>query len=698
MTETTTKRPRLSNAVTKPMATLGMGLILASGTFGAAVAAEGTPTPTTSTTSAAAPADGSAAAKQLPASTVTKVSVDTSSYDVNKNGRLDLTESASLTVDFALPADAKAGDTFTVAVQAPFKLGVSGSGVTVKDKSGNTLGIFEQDTDENARLVTFTVDKGAEGLEDVTGSATLPLQSAATPTGDAIMVTYSINGETAKPTGTQIKPQIGRPGSSSSIIYPAGSNDGTVGVSAVAFATPGKDISTKARDITMVFTPNSDNWHFDPAFKTKYDAGQLKIDATRLSTGTALSKSNVQVVSSSADKIVVKLKDVPTNEGVRVQLPTAAGIGVDDGKPLKLSVTNTGPNVVLAGTPMLSQAAQPNAAAQGAGLLPPTATDDSFEVEPGDTVKIDFLTNDKANQEGATITKGVLFVNGKEVKAYTQKNEGTYTVSEDGKSINFQAAEGFTNKPTTPVSYKVFDSNNKAAVANITGKVKAAMPTANPDENKGDGCEPIIINPLDNDEFGNEGDTWDEQTLTLLDEQGNPIKRAEIDERGVYTVENGKIVFTPVDACAYGEELPEVPYQITDSNGNLAKSTARAIVPGEAPRPEPTETATETPEPTPSETATEAPSPEPSVTESKKPASPTPSPTESSPTAAAPNKPAKPASPAQQTLIETGFAAQNGDGGVTPTPLGYAALAAAVAVLGGLGYSGYRLIRKNQAQ
>lgn len=612
MTKTTTKRPRLSNAVTKPMTTLGMGLILASGTFGAAVAAEGTPTPTTSTTGAAAPADGSAAAKQLPASTVTKVSVDTSSYDVNKNNRLDLNESAGLKVDFALPADAKAGDTFTVAVQAPFKLGVSGSGVKVQDKAGRVLGEFTQNGESDSRLATFTVDKGAEGLEDVTGSATLPLQSAATPDGKPIMVTYAINGETAKPTSTQLSPQIGRPGSSSSIIYPAGSNDGTVAVSAVAFATPGKNTAATARDITMVFTPNSDNWHFDPSFKAKYNAGQLKIDATLLSTGAVLDKSKVEVVSSSADKVVVKIKGIPTNDGVRVQLPMAAGIGVDDGKPLKLSVLNTGTNVALAGTPMLSQAAQPNAAGEGAGLLPPTATDDEFTVNPEGTAKIDFLANDKANQEGATLTRGVLFVNGKAAETYTQEGEGTYTVAKDGKSVEFKAAKGFSNKKTTPVAYKVFDSNNKAAVANITGSVKEAPVTPDP---------------------------------------------------------------TPTENAS------------------------------EAPSPKPTETAPQEPSPKPSETASETPTSEPTETASEKPAPPVASPTQSQapevkPDAPADPKPAdpKPVTPPQETLIKTGFAAQNGDGDVAPTPLGYAALAAAVAALGGLGYGGYRLIRKNHAQ
>lgn len=694
MSETTSSR-RLPAAVTKPMTVLGIGMLLASGTFGMAQAADGTD-PVAPKATQSAPAQDTAA-KQLPASTVTKVSVDTSSYDVNKNNRLDLNESAGLKVDFALPADAKAGDTFTVAVQAPFKLGVSGSGVTVQDKAGRVLGEFTQNGATDSRLATFTVGKGAEDLEDVTGSATLPLQSAATPDGKPIMVTYAINGETAKPTGTQLSPQIGRPGSSSSIIYPAGSNDGTVAVSAVAFATPGKNTAATARDITMVFTPNSDNWHFDPGFKAKYNAGQLKIDATLLSTGAVLNKSKVEVVSSSADKVVVKIKGIPANDGVRVQLPMAAGIGVDDGKPLKLSVTNTGANVALAGTPMLSQAAQPNAAAQGAGLLPPTATDDEFTVDPEGTAKIDFLANDKANQDGATLTRGVLFVNGKEAKTYTQEGEGTYTVAEDGKSVEFKAVKGFSNKETTPVGYKVFDSNNKAAVANIIGSVKAVLPTATPDEGKGDGCAPIIIDVLSNDTLGNDGDSWDTKTLTLLDAQGKPTDKVEVKDRGTYTVEDGKLVFTPVDACAFGEELPEVPYRVTDSNGNSTESTARAIVPGEAPvtpEPTPSETASEDPSPKPSETASETPAPEPTETASEKPAPPVASPTQSQAPEAKPDAP-QPKDPEQTTLVKTGLAKADDDGGMSITPLGVFAAALGLVGLTAGGF-GIRSLVKNR--
>ena len=581
------------------MTVLGIGMLLASGTFGMAQAADGAE-PASPEATQSAPAQGTAA-KQLPASTVTKVSVDTSSYDVNKNNRLDLDESAGLKVDFTLPAEAKAGDTFTVAVQAPFKLGVSGSAVTVQDKAGRTLGKFTQDASSNPRLATFTVDKGAEGLEDITGSATLPLQSAATPDGKPIMVTYAINGETAKPTGTQISPQIGRPGASSSITYPAGSNDGTVAVSAVAFATPGKDKVSTPRDITMVFTPNSDNWHFDPGFAAKYNAGQLKIDATLLSTGKVLDKSKVEVVSSSADKVVVKIKGIPTNDGVRVQLPMAAGIGVDDGKPLKLSVLNTGDNVALAGTPMLSQAAQPNAAGEGAGLLPPTATDDEFTVDPKGTAKIDFLANDKANQDGATLTRGVLFVNGKEAKTYTQEGEGTYTVAEDGKSVEFKAAEGFTNKKTTPVSYKVFDSNNKAAVANITGSVKEA---------------PVTLEP------------------------------------------------TPSETAS------------------------------EDPSPKPTETASEAPTPEPSENVSETPAPEPTETASEKPAPPVVSPTQSQAPEAKPDAP-QPKDPEQTTLVKTGLAKADDDGGMSITPLGVFAAALGLVGLTAGGFGIRSLVKKH---
>lgn len=110
------------------------------------------------------------------------------------------------------------------------------------------------------------------------------------------------------------------------------------------------------------------------------------------------------------------------------------------------------------------------------------------------------------------------------------------------------------------------------------------------------------------------------------------------------------------------------------------------------PAPEPSATETEKPAPPAPSPSDPEPSPEPTET--------TPAPVPDKPEAPADPKPAdpKPVTPPQETLIETGFAAQNDDGDVAPTPLGYAALATAVAALGGLGYGGYRLIRKNHAQ
>ncbi|WP_239781145.1 hypothetical protein, partial [Pimelobacter simplex] len=56
---------------------------------------------------------------------------------------------------------------------------------------------------------------------------------------------------------------------------------------------------------------------------------------------------------------------------------------------------------------------------------------------------------------------------------------------------------------------------------------------------------PQSTDPFANDEPGDDAVPLDPESLTLLDAEGNPVDSVTIDGEGVYTVEGGKIVFTP---------------------------------------------------------------------------------------------------------------------------------------------------------
>ncbi|MCG8152701.1 hypothetical protein GUY44_19620, partial [Pimelobacter simplex] len=79
------------------------------------------------------------------------------------------------------------------------------------------------------------------------------------------------------------------------------------------------------------------------------------------------------------------------------------------------------------------------------------------------------------------------------------------------------------------------------------------------------------IDPFANDEPGDPAVPLDRDSLTLLDGAGNPVSTVSVPGEGVYTVEDGKIVFTP-EPDFTGTATP-VDYRIADVNGTTADST-----------------------------------------------------------------------------------------------------------------------------
>lgn len=527
----------------------------------------------------ATPAPEAKAPKQLPASVVTSVDLQKDgAWDKNGNGLVDLPETPNLETAFTLPDNFTPGDTFTISLKAPYKFALGASGIEAKNSAGVTLAKVTQVAGDE-RSVTYTVTEGAAGLADVSGTANTPVRLTPMPTTDPVQATYSVNGGAEQQTATALRPLKNRVGESGTLVYPDGSNDGTVDVSVVVF---GKN-NGGTQDVQLTFEPKSDNWQFDPAFKAKYDAGQATIDAAydpdnyvdnvgndgKTTYEYQFDRSKVQVVSSAADRVVVKVLGVQSDNAIRVQLPASAGIGKNDGNPIVAQTTVNGDGSFNTdGKPTTGTAPQPNPDGEAEGIPLPTAVDDKAETLPTKPVSLKTMANDKANAEDATLSRVTLVnADNKEVDTVTVPGQGVWKVVDGGKDIQFVSEQNFRGN-TTPQGYKVFDSNGKAAKANEVVTVKPAPPTATPDRGKGDFCTSVTVNPLDNDSLGNKGDTWEK--IDLLDANGNPVREV-VTDKGTYKVnDDNTVTFTPKD-CA-NTDLPGVPYRATDSNGKTTDS------------------------------------------------------------------------------------------------------------------------------
>ena len=84
--------------------------------------------------------------------------------------------------------------------------------------------------------------------------------------------------------------------------------------------------------------------------------------------------------------------------------------------------------------------------------------------------------------------------------------------------------------------------------------------------------QPQSVDPLTNDDPGDDAVPLDPDSLTLLDGAGDPAASVTIPGQGTYTVNGaGEIVFTPLPEFI-GEADP-VTYQVADVNGTTATST-----------------------------------------------------------------------------------------------------------------------------
>ncbi|WP_320669424.1 Ig-like domain-containing protein [Patulibacter defluvii] len=201
----------------------------------------------------------------------------------------------------------------------------------------------------------------------------------------------------------------------------------------------------------------------------------------------------------------------------------------------------------------------------------PTANPDETRGPQGQPQSTDPFANDEPGDEQVPLDRGSLTLldgAGNPVDRVEVPGQGVYTI-EDGKIV-FTPEPQFTGE-ADPVKYRIADVNGTPAESTYTPTLDPVTPTANPDETRGPQGRPQSIDPLANDTPGDDSAPLDPSTLTLLDGDGNPVERVEVPGQGVYTIEDGKIVFTPEPQFT-GTADP-VKYQVKDKNGTPAEST-----------------------------------------------------------------------------------------------------------------------------
>ncbi len=155
---------------------------------------------------------------------------------------------------------------------------------------------------------------------------------------------------------------------------------------------------------------------------------------------------------------------------------------------------------------------------------------------------------------------------------------GTYKVV--GDEIHFQPVPTFVGDAPT-VDYRVSDVAGQHAKGTYTPSVTAVEPVANDDTTTGRPNQVQSVDPLVNDEPGDPDVPLDPSSLELLDPvTGDPVFEVEVPE-GVYSLEEGKIVFTPKENY-FGPVTP-VEYQVADVNGTTAKAEYQPVIEVEPP-------------------------------------------------------------------------------------------------------------------
>ncbi|NEW60394.1 hypothetical protein GSY74_03790 [Sulfurovum sp. bin170] len=176
------------------------------------------------------------------------------------------------------------------------------------------------------------------------------------------------------------------------------------------------------------------------------------------------------------------------------------------------------------------------------------AIDDRTTLNVGNPTLINVIRNDRGDIVASSVEL-IVPVNGSSImtlsrdrKTITVTGEGVWSVNESGL-VSFTPEAGFTGTPT-PIGYTVANSSgNRSNMANIIiGQIGVQIIVINNDIGLANGSNSIVINILDNDS----GDI-NISSVLLIDSNGNRGTRIVVAGEGVWSVEDGVVIFTPED-------------------------------------------------------------------------------------------------------------------------------------------------------
>ena len=181
------------------------------------------------------------------------------------------------------------------------------------------------------------------------------------------------------------------------------------------------------------------------------------------------------------------------------------------------------------------------------------------------------------------------FEDGKTTK--TVDGVGTYTVAPDG-TVTFTPEPSFVGKaPAVTVVRE--DMNGTKASATYTPTVTPVTPVATPAESVAP--QGIVQTGTVTFTAGNPVAPINKETITLLDENGNPAESVDAKSPegkviGKFTVdkETGVVTFTPTDKSYSGDVVP-VKVQAKDANGTTVETTYTPKITPVAPTADPAE-------------------------------------------------------------------------------------------------------------
>ncbi|BDZ49349.1 hypothetical protein GCM10025867_15900 [Frondihabitans sucicola] len=370
---------------------------------------------------------------------------------------------------------------------------------------------------------------------------------------------WSVDTATGEVTFTPVAGFVG----TVTVPYQVTDSDGTVAASTVS--------------ATIAGPPTS---HDDTATTDQGDVVTVPVLDNDSADGTTLDLASLRFVDPDSGALVSTLtvpdegtySTTPGGEVVFTPLPTFSGTAT----PVTYSVADDNGDRSTAHLTVTVDAAPA-----------PSGVNDAVSAAYNQPVTFSPTSNDDTGDPGAAFDPSSVRLidpaSGDPVTEVVVAGQGTYAVDTSTGLVTFTPLPSFTGA-ATPVAYTATTTFGAKAGADITVTVgRPDTPTATDDAGYAPNGRPVPFSPLDNDNAGPAGTTFDTGSLRLIDPAtGDPATRVVIAGEGTWTVDTttGAVVFTP-DARFSGAATP-IDYTASTNVGDSVTGSLSASV-GTAP-------------------------------------------------------------------------------------------------------------------